>query len=220
MTHSNLIHLLAFYWYIYLYIANTEQSKLPLLPSWKHTLTNDTSGKKIICNIIPDSVINIDFVWFYKNKDDNILALLIHKYNNRYILFFISEYVYCGSSAPLYSCKHAWAIHKTCTYAICNGCNESLWKKQIEKSQYQKRQRRNVNSGKHGLTEECNHPNSQNHSLCNLVDVTDDTYFTSDYLNKKAKQGHHVPFKCAHCNKKISNKNSIIWFFSDHGAII
>ena len=67
----------------------------------------------------------------------------------------------------------------------------------MEKSQYQNRQRRNVNSGNHGLTEECNHPNSKNHSLCNLVDVTDDTYFTSDYLNKKEKQGHHVPFKYA-----------------------
>ena len=80
----------------------------------------------------------------------------------------------------------------------------------MDKLSSQKRQRRNVNSGKHGLTEDCNDPNSQNHSLCNLVDVTDYTYFTSDYLNKKAKQGHHVPFKCAHCNKKISNKNSII----------
>ena len=80
----------------------------------------------------------------------------------------------------------------------------------MDKLSSQKRQRRNVNSGKHGLTEDCNDPNSQNHSLCNLVDVTDDTYFTSDYLSKKAKQGHHVPFKCAHCNKKISNKNSII----------
>ena len=80
----------------------------------------------------------------------------------------------------------------------------------MEKLQYQKRQRCIVNSDKHGLTEECNDPNSKNHSLCNLVDVTDDTYFTSDYLNKKAKQGHHVPFKCSRCNKKISNENSII----------
>ena len=76
----------------------------------------------------------------------------------------------------------------------------------MEKLQSQKRQRRDVNSGKHGLTQECNDPNSQNHSLCNIVDITDDTYFTSDYLNKKAKLGHHVSFKCTRCNKKSVTK--------------
>ena len=97
---------------------------------------------------------------------------------------------------------------------MCSGCYTKKDEEQSNKEKCNKRQRRHATSGKQGLTPECGDSNSQNHHLCNLVATTDDAYFAADYLSKKASKGHHVPSKCALCNKKISNKDSIFYFIS------
>ena len=91
---------------------------------------------------------------------------------------------------------------------MCSGCYTKKDEEQSNKQNPNKRQRRHAISGKQGLTPECGDSNSRNHHLCNLVATTDDAYFAADYLSKKASKGHHVPSKCALCNKKITNKNS------------
>ena len=111
--------------------------------------------------------------------------------------------MYCGSENPLWTCTHAFNKNVRCVYAICSMCKENL----EGKSPTMKRRKRNESNGKN-ITKSCDDAHSQNHKIWNLKAFIDDSYLTTSYLSDNVTKGHHVPQKCAQCERIICNKKT------------
>ena len=90
-------------------------------------------------------------------------------------------------------------------YAICSPYNLIL----ENQSTTTKRRKRNESNGK-SITKYCDDAHSQNHKIWNLEAFFDDPYLTVAHFSDNVKKGHHVPQKCAQCERIICNKKNVL----------